>query len=125
MKKILLVFMILACMGSVSAGMYVNEKMTFNVGDIIFLAFSKQSAGNYKPYVIQAILPYENGFVLKLYEDRVYEFFVMKDSVLYSTCFKHVSENPESWRDDPNIPCIARITNIQPNSFTVLFQELK
>lgn len=152
MKKILLVFMILACvLGVLSAETQfnkLNEKQTFYVDDIIKISCIQRYPFAYR---ILAILPWEKGYVLKLrreeYADSknlVYELFITKGSVFTMKCYpaeipQSDSEIPNYWwlneeekenkqkQYDPanEIVCLGKITDIQPNSFTVLFQELK
>ena len=109
MKKLFLILMFCLC-----GSLYADEYCT---GDVI--TYSLDVAGNslagYRTGKLTAIIPYENGYLLKIFEENenlTYEIFVTKGFVFYS--YRKTFDRDFIWY----IQFFKNtITNLSPNRF--------
>ncbi len=85
MKRFLCIFILLFV--SLSCFAEDKETVTLYVGDDIAysIKFHKDSVAQYNTTIIKAILPYENGFVIKFTNknDFIYEIYAEKGTEVY------------------------------------------
>jgi hypothetical protein len=92
------------------------ETITFEIGDNPRIDFVDEFSGfNFPCRQITAILPYENGYVVKLLnKDITQEYFVVKGFSFY-TCV--VTDDVYIYKNT--------VIDIKPNKFTVESEEIK
>ena len=109
MKKLFLILMLLCC------GFLYAETKTFRVNYTYRIGNVKGiSESSYPVWFITAILPYENGYILKMSklsdENRNVEYFITKGFFFYS------------YNDKGHCKCT--VIDIKPNEFTVEMEEI-
>lgn len=108
MKKLFLVLMLICC-----SSLYAKTKTFVTNGGYYMGDYKTRSGSSYAMWVITAILPYENGYVMKiskLHDDRKIEYFITKGFYFY------VGEEGKAYK------CV--IADIQPNLFTAELEEV-
>ena len=109
MKKLFLILMLCLC-----SCLYADEYCT---GDVITysLDVTGNSLAGYRTGKLTAVIPYENGYILKILEEDdnlTYEIFVTKGSVFYS--YRETFDKNFVWY----IQFFKNtITNLYPNRF--------
>lgn len=112
MKKIALILMLLCC-----SFLYAQTR-TYSVTDGINICLlEKTYHAYYNTRNIYAILPYEDGYIVKLRDiqnERVYEYYIYKGFVFYT--YRLISDEYKYYK--------CTVIDTKPNEFTVEMEEI-
>lgn len=115
MKKVILVLMFLCC-----SFLYAETEVA-KVNSWYGISFQeKLEKIYYDPFYITSILPYQNGYVMKLQNEedgRIFEYFITEGFIFYIAKPSNVSITGK-------IIYKCKIINIKPNEFTFEKEEI-